>query len=175
MFIRNDYNLDVRNGQRGTVSAIDEKNKTMKVEMDNKQNKTIDTEKYNHIEYGWASTTHKAQGATAEKAYVYGHTQEPMASQQSTYVQISRAREETKIYAVSGEQSIERPWQQERRRAMREMGRSWGKDSAKETTLDYLPQKEIVQEKALTQEKEITEHKENKRDRGMGLSLEMGM
>jgi hypothetical protein len=115
-----------------------------------------------------------------------------MASQQSTYVQISRAKEETKIYAVNGERSIERPWQQEqsnkesslvtdgreRNAAMNEMDKSWGKDAAKGTTLDYAPQKEI------TQEKEITEHKENERDRGMGLrlrknekdfGLEMGM
>ena len=185
MFTRNDYQIDVRNGQRGTVSEIDEKNKTIKVEMDNKQDKTIDTEKYNHIEYGWASTTHKSQGATAEKAYVYGHTQEPMASQQSTYVQISRAKEETKIYAVNGERSIERPWQQEqsgkenslvtggreRNDAMNELERSWGKDSAKETTLDYSLQKEITPEKDIAQEKEITKHKENEKDFG----LEMGM
>ena len=177
MFTRNDYQVDVRNGQRGTVTEIDEKNKTIKVEMDNKQDKTINTEKYSHIEYGWASTTHKAQGATAEKAYVYGHTQEPMASQQSTYVQISRAREETKIYAVNGERSVERPWQQEqpgkesslvnggreRNASMNEIERSWGKDAAKGTTLDYAPPKEIAQEK------EIIKHKE--RDFG----LEMGM
>ena len=185
MFTRNDYQIDVRNGQRGTVNEIDEKNKTIKVEMDNKQEKNIDTEKYNHIEYGWASTTHKAQGATAEKAYVYGHTQEPMASQQSTYVQISRAREETKIYAVNGERSIERPWQQEqsgkesslvtggreRNDAMNEIEKSWGKDSAKETTLDYQPQKEITPEKGIAQEQTITKHKEHEKDFG----LEMGM
>ena len=192
MFTRNDYDINLRNGQRATVIEANERKDNIRVEMDNGVKRTIDTEKYNDIEYGWASTTHKAQGATVEKAYVYAHTQEPMASQQSTYVQISRAKEETKIYAVNGERSIERPWQQEqpgkesslvidgreRNAAMNEMDKSWGKDAAKGTTLDYAPQKEI------TQEKEITEHKENERDRGMGLrlrknekdfGLEMGM
>jgi ATP-dependent exoDNAse (exonuclease V) alpha subunit len=177
MFTRNDYNLDVRNGQRGTVEEIDKKTNSINVKMDNGQDKTVNTEKYNHIEYGWASTTHKAQGATAEKAYVYGHTQEPMASQQSTYVQISRAKEETKIYAVNGERSVERPWQsekqtekesslvtgdRERNAAINELEKSWSKDSAKETTLDYAPQKETALEKEIVKPK------------GKDFGLEMG-
>ena len=76
MFTRNDYQLDVRNGQRGKVSEVNEKTNTINVETDNGQKKTVDTEKYNHIEYGWASTTHKAQGATAERAMLFVYAQD---------------------------------------------------------------------------------------------------
>ena len=76
--------------------------------LDNGQTKEINVQKYNHIEYGWATTTHKAQGMTVERAYVYGFANESMASQQATYVQISRAREETKLYIVAGERGVER-------------------------------------------------------------------
>ena len=70
--------------------------------------KEINVQKYNHLEYGWATTTHKAQGTTVERAFVYGFANESMASQQATYVQISRAREETKLYIVAGERGVER-------------------------------------------------------------------
>jgi Ti-type conjugative transfer relaxase TraA len=154
MLTRNDYHIDVRNGQRGAIKEINAQTQSIKVELDNNETKTIPLDHYNHIDYGWASTTHKAQGATTEKTYVYGHTQEPMASQQSTYVQISRAREETKLYLVKGEKAIERPWQKEKesensslitdekrhQNAIKEVTKSWSKDSAKETTADYFQQ-----------------------------------
>jgi Ti-type conjugative transfer relaxase TraA len=150
MMLKNDYKLGVRNGNRGRVTKLNEKEKTIDVRLDNGEDKKINLSKYPHLDHGWASTTHKAQGATVERAYVYGHTQESMASQQATYVQISRARGETKIFAVSGERSIERvgpelsreqarpiETKEEKDKALKEMGRSWGKDASKGTTLDY--------------------------------------
>ena len=97
-----------------------------------------------------------------------------MASQQATYVQISRAREDTQLYVVSGEKSIERsrpplseeaapqPQEQtrlqpplaatseERKEAMEEMKKSWSRDAAKGTSLDYGQEKELSKDAGLT-------------------------
>ena len=78
------------------------------VTLDNGEKREVNLQEYNHLDYGWASTTYKAQGATVERAEVFGYSKESMTSQQNTYVQISRAREETKLYVVAGERGLER-------------------------------------------------------------------
>jgi conjugative relaxase-like TrwC/TraI family protein len=108
IFTRNDYDLDVRNGQRGSVNHIDVSKGALDISLDNGEHKKVSVKEYSHLDYGWASTTHKAQGATVERAQVYGFSGETMTSKQATYVQISRAREETKLYIVAGERSVER-------------------------------------------------------------------
>ena len=107
MLTRNDYKLDVRNGQRATVESADPFG-LIDVRLDGGEHRRINVAAYNHIDYGWATTTHKAQGMTVERASVYGFANESMASQQSTYVQISRAKAETKLHIVAGERGVER-------------------------------------------------------------------
>jgi Ti-type conjugative transfer relaxase TraA len=147
MFLKNDYRLGVRNGQRGTVKSIDEKTRNLTVRTDDGLERSISLENYPHLEYGWASTTHKAQGATVDRAYVFGYTKESLASQQMTYVQISRARIETKIYVVAGERVLE-PANREsgngapmaksetRAKVLQEMTKNWSRDGAKGTSLE---------------------------------------
>jgi len=151
---RNDYNLDVRNGQRAIVEDV-RPSGVVNIVFDNGDSQKVTIHEYNHIEYGWASTTHKAQGATVDRAIVYGYSKESMASQQATYVQISRAREETKLYIVAGERGLERegPLKElekvKHEEVINEMKKSWGIDVAKGTTLDY-----VVQEQARVQVRE---------------------
>jgi ATP-dependent exoDNAse (exonuclease V) alpha subunit len=149
MFLRNNNRLGVRNGQRGTLKGINAKTKSLFITTDEGEEKEILLDKYKFLDYGWASTTHKAQGATVDHAYVYGYVKESSASQQATYVQISRAREETQIYAIAGERSIERKGceadhdkelekSEQRAKAMQTMAKSRSRDGAKNTSLDFL-------------------------------------
>jgi conjugative relaxase-like TrwC/TraI family protein len=153
IFTRNDYKLDVRNGQRAMVEQVTPEG--ISVVLDDGQKKQINVKEYNHLEHGWATTTHKAQGATVDRAMVYGFSNESMASAQATYVQISRAREETKIFIVAGERGLEREGAsikmdaQERKEALDEMKKGWSYNAAKDTTLEHVqlqPQKEIKTE-----------------------------
>ena len=142
IFTRNDYDLDVRNGQRGMIERV-HKDNTVDVTLDNGEKREVNLQEYNHLDYGWASTTYKAQGATVERATVFGYSKESMTSQQNTYVQISRAREETKLYVVAGERGLEREGllekleKTERLEVLNEMKKSWGIDASKGTTLDH--------------------------------------
>jgi ATP-dependent exoDNAse (exonuclease V) alpha subunit len=151
MLLKNDYKLDVRNGQRGRISKIDPALKRVTLQLDGGLEKRIDVTQYGKLEYGWASTTHKAQGATVDRCYIYGHTQESMASRQATYVQISRAREDTQLFVVNGARSIQfqdsgrlavtNPLNENKKmnaeESLREMARYWGVNVAKNTTLEF--------------------------------------
>jgi ATP-dependent exoDNAse (exonuclease V) alpha subunit len=130
------------------IEGVHKQAGTLDVILDNGETRKVNVQEYNHLDYGWASTTYKAQGATVERAAVFGYSQESMASQQNTYVQISRAREETKLYIVAGERGIEREGlpktieKTERLEVMNEMKKSWGIDASKGTTLDYKVQEQ---------------------------------
>jgi len=172
MLTRNDYKLDVRNGQRATVENADPFG-LVDVRLDGGEHRRINVAAYNHIEYGWASTTHKAQGMTVERAMVYGFANESIASQQSTYVQISRAKAETKLHIVAGERGVEREGlsvkmePQQRTEALEQMKKSWSYDAAKDTTLEYV---QVKQQREIKQE--LDHHLE--RGRGRSLRLELG-
>ncbi len=179
IFTRNDYNLDVRNGQRGIVENITSKG-VIKAVFDNGQTKEINVQKYNHIEYGWATTTHKAQGMTVDRAFVYGFANESMASQQATYVQISRAREETKLYIVAGERGVEREGMsvkmnaQHQEEALNQMKKCWSHNAAKDTTLEHISkeQKRAIKEE-LESDLRIEQHLNQ--SKGKSLGREFGM
>jgi len=171
MLTRNDYKLDVRNGQRATVESADPFG-LVDVRLDGGEHRRINVAAYNHIEYGWASTTHKAQGMTVERASVYGFANESMASQQSTYVQISRAKAETKLHIVAGERGVEREGlsvkmePQQRTEALEQMKKSWSHNAAKDTTLEHISRK---QEQEIKQELRYNLERGHERSMGMGL------
>ena len=185
IFGENNYkqDIDVRNGQRATVTKVYESPKTIEIEMDGGEKKLIDLQEYHKIDYGWATTTYKAQSQTVDKAYIYGFSQDYNASRQSTYVQISRAREETKMYVVSGEATLELEKKDKEQQldfeqikeTKKEMYKSWGRDDEKVSA--FTVQKEI--EENLDQElsiahqsyKMIEQNKRMKREQGLKREL----
>jgi ATP-dependent exoDNAse (exonuclease V) alpha subunit len=178
IFTHNDYNLDVRNGQRAMVNQVSKDGSVIDVILDNGQKKEINVQKYNHLEYGWATTTHKAQGVTVERAMIYGFANESMASQQATYVQISRAREETKLYIVAGERGVEREGMsvkmdaQHQEETLKQMKKCWSHNAAKDTTLEHIPRE---QKREIKEELENSLRMEQSMSRGRGRSLRIEM
>ena len=89
-----------------------------------------------------------------------------MASQQATYVQISRAREETKLYIVAGERGVEREGkslkmdEEQKIESLEQMKKSWSYNAAKDTTLEHIPRE---------QEREIKQELQNDMDMRRGL------
>jgi Ti-type conjugative transfer relaxase TraA len=93
LLTKNDYKLDVRNGDLATVTHADKNGITVKLDRENREVR-LDLREYQDVKHGYAFTVHKAQGSTVEKAIVFGSSNN--MSRETAYVADSRAREETK-------------------------------------------------------------------------------
>ncbi len=99
LFTRNDRALGVKNGMLGTVTKTGE-NK-LSIELDDKSEtgkpniRTISLEQYSDFDHGYATTIHKSQGATVDRAYVLASR---TMDRHLTYVAMTRHRERVKLY-----------------------------------------------------------------------------
>jgi hypothetical protein len=95
MFLRNEKSLSVKNGTLGTIERIG--SGALQVRLDGKDEVRIavETKDYQDLDYGYASTIHKSQGATVDRSYV-------LASQyfdrHTSYVALSRHREAATLF-----------------------------------------------------------------------------
>lgn len=107
VFTKNDKSMKVVNGEFGTVEAqlgfgvLVRMDRQTKALLPMSERVLVPQAKLpTHVSRGYAITTHKAQGATIEKAFVLAGGW--MQDRHLSYVQMSRARGETKLYAPEG-------------------------------------------------------------------------
>jgi Ti-type conjugative transfer relaxase TraA len=93
MFLRNDRELDVKNGSLGTLQSVS--TQRMAVLLDDGRSIAFDTKNYAHIDHGYAATIHKSQGVTVDRAHVLAT---PGMDQHSSYVALSRHRESVSLH-----------------------------------------------------------------------------
>ncbi|GIK46148.1 MAG: hypothetical protein BroJett012_20510 [Betaproteobacteria bacterium] len=110
LFTKNDRTLGVKNGHLGTIERIDfdpSANVRLAIRMDHDGSLVMVTpdaiqgkqrEAYNHIEHGYAVTTHKAQGVTIDHAFVLG-----LGNKEMGYVQMTRHRETCELFLTAKE------------------------------------------------------------------------
>ncbi|MEQ1848241.1 MAG: ATP-binding domain-containing protein, partial [Nitrospira sp.] len=94
----NDYTRGIINGDRATVVAVDSEQQTVGLQKTDGTAITLDASKSLHLDHGYCSTVHAAQGQTAERVLIEADTRSATANESSFYVAISRAREEIAIY-----------------------------------------------------------------------------
>lgn len=92
MFLRNDRSMGVKNGSLGTIEGM--KGDTLAVRIDERLI-AVDTLQYRSIDHGYASTVHKAQGATVDHTFVLATSH---FDKHLTYVAMSRHRESARIF-----------------------------------------------------------------------------
>lgn len=97
-FAKNEYqNYDIRNGERGRIIELGPN--TLTIELEDKRKINLDLDYYNYIDYGYAVTTYKAQGLTFDRVIVETDTRvKGLADMRNQYVNITRARDNVKIY-----------------------------------------------------------------------------
>ena len=130
-FLKNDRQIGVKNGSLGTIEKIDNNLLTIKVDKADTQSfentkVTIDLDKYNHIDYGYAATIHKAQGVTVDRSYLLASKH---MDRHATYVGMSRHRESADLF-----------WSREEFSNERALYDTLGRERAKDVTLDYSHQ-----------------------------------
>jgi ATP-dependent exoDNAse (exonuclease V) alpha subunit len=93
-----DKALKVANGEFATIVGIDDKRATLR--LDNDRELTANRSRLRHIDYGYASTSHAAQGATVDRVIVNVGSMRgaQLVNQKQFYVSISRARYDARIY-----------------------------------------------------------------------------
>jgi ATP-dependent exoDNAse (exonuclease V) alpha subunit len=97
-FTKNEYrDYDIRNGEKAEV--LECASKFLKVRTEDKRELTINTVEYNNIDYSYALTTYKSQGQTYNSVVIEADTSIPsLVDMRNQYVNITRARDEIKIF-----------------------------------------------------------------------------
>jgi hypothetical protein len=102
--------LGVANGSRGVVTALDPQARRLTIRLDGKDGRTValpksyldgrrQGERNRRVDLAYATTGHRAQGLTRGRALVRLTGSEDV---NWLYVQLSRARQDTRLYAVVG-------------------------------------------------------------------------
>ena len=126
---QNDRNLEVKNGQLGSLLGIDHLRKQLVVGLDNQQTVVFSHEEYDKVSLGYATTVHKAQGMTVENAYVM--TGGGPWDKHAAYVASSRAKAMTKVYAEGNENK--------RDTVKEKLAERMAKDNQKQLASDRMP------------------------------------
>jgi Ti-type conjugative transfer relaxase TraA len=142
VFLENNRDLGVKNGMLGEV--LDVKPDAIQVRLDGKARGTdareivVPTNDYQAVDHGYATTIHKNQGVTVDRAFV-------MASgtmdRHLTYVAMTRHRDGARLYAGMDEfagKGGDRPGVSRQDAAYERLEARLGRSGAKETTLDYV-------------------------------------
>jgi conjugative relaxase-like TrwC/TraI family protein len=102
--------LGVANGSRGTITALDKHTRTLTIRLDGTDDREVTLprsyldgrgrgERNRRVDLAYATTGHRAQGLTRGRALVRLTGAEDV---NWLYVQLSRARQDTRLYAVVG-------------------------------------------------------------------------
>lgn len=133
IFLQNDNQKGVQNGQTGIVEATNGK----KMVIQSAGNRVeIDTDQYKKIDHGYAMTTHKAQGITVDRVLInIDSNQAQMNTRNAFYVDISRARYDVTIYTDSKEKI---------KNQMKDFAQKLTSDDFKKVNLEQKPKKSFL-------------------------------
>ena len=95
-----DRRLGVLNGSRGRVEAVDAATRALDVRLDDGQIVRLPADylEDGHLDHGYASTGHRAQGMTVQRAYVLGGEE---TYREWGYTALSRHRQEARFYLTA--------------------------------------------------------------------------
>lgn len=92
---RNDKDLDLANGDRMKVVAVEDRKVTV---TDGKRNVELPTDKPLHVDHAYATTVHSSQGLTSDRVLIDAHAESRTTAKDVYYVAISRARFEARVF-----------------------------------------------------------------------------
>lgn len=141
MFLRNERSLGVKNGTLGTLVRIegvaaDGSDARLAVRLDGREGVGTGREvafqlrDYAELALGYATTVHKAQGVTVDRAHVLAT---PGMDRHMAYVALTRHRDGVSVH-----------WSREEHVSREHLVRALSRERAKDTALDYGPAEDRV-------------------------------
>ncbi|WP_375399023.1 AAA family ATPase, partial [uncultured Sphingomonas sp.] len=121
IFLKNDRDLDVKNGTLATIERLDARR--VEARLDDGRSVGFDLKAYAEIDHGYATTIHKAQGITVDRAHMLAT---PGLDAHASYVALSRHRQDVQLHY--GRDDFDSP---------ERLARVLGRERAKDSTLDY--------------------------------------
>ncbi|UXR92908.1 Ti-type conjugative transfer relaxase TraA [Agrobacterium tumefaciens] len=100
IFLENNRDLGVKNGMLGTVEHVEPGKIIARLDGRGGDSVSIPTDSYQAIDHGYATTIHKNQGATVDRAFVLASR---TMDRHLTYVAMTRHRDSVQLYANSQE------------------------------------------------------------------------
>ena len=123
-FLKNDRDMNVRNGSLGTVEKI--AGDYLTVRLDDGRTLAIDVTLYPHLDHGYAATVHKSQGVTVDRAHLLASR---YMDRHAAYVGMTRHRDRLDVH-----------WSADEIPDRASLARIFGRDRSKDTSMDYGPQ-----------------------------------
>lgn len=111
--------------QRGTVTAIDHHDRSVTVRFDDATDAVTLVGEHldaDHLDHGYATTVHRAQGATVDRTHLYADG----GGRELAYVALSRARDTVTVHCVADDLD----------QAVEDLSRDWSQDRRQRWTLD---------------------------------------
>ncbi len=96
IFLENNRDLGVKNGMLGTVEHVEPGKIIARLDGRGGDSVSIPTDSYQAIDHGYATTIHKNQGATVDRAFVLASR---TMDRHLTYVAMTRHRDSVQLYA----------------------------------------------------------------------------
>jgi len=103
--LRNDRRLGIHNGTRAVITDVDVDQRTLTIRTPS-QDVTLPARYLDagHIAHGYATTIHKAQGATVDHALILGSDE---LTRERGYVALSRGRHTNRVYVTGDARGLE--------------------------------------------------------------------
>ena len=162
-FLQNDKDLGVKNGTLGTVKSF--QGNWLCIQLDKEENGKkrevrVNTKEYTQLEYGYAATIHKSQGATVDKAYLWAS---PYCDAHATYVGMSRHRDSVQVYW-----SLDRfdNWQKMCNTLSRDRGKDMSTDYGMEQNTAAIPEMKLTSDRTVNvrQSQEVVKQPSSMKD-----------
>jgi hypothetical protein len=103
---RNHYDLDILNGDLGTITNITNRGVTFRCErVDGERTMPADRLQDGYLDHGYARTGYKTQGATADRVFTLGDDGD--LDRQAAYTALSRGRVENRLYMLEPDEDLQ--------------------------------------------------------------------
>ncbi|MGQ0431364.1 MAG: MobF family relaxase [Microthrixaceae bacterium] len=136
--LRNDYQLGLLNGTRAVIDHIDLPQQRLLVRTDSDERLTIPFAYADagHLTHGYATTVHKAQGATVDRCFVL---LDDTTAREHAYTALSRGRHGNDVFVVADDRRVEERHATEvEHDPLDGLRAAVGRSRAKELALDQL-------------------------------------